>query len=122
MPVERIEVRDLRVMGVHGVTPEERQQAQPISIDLDVELRPGRAASTDDLADTVDYGDLVARVAAVVGDRSFALLEALAGAVADAVLQADVRVQQVGVTVRKLRPPLPFDLGSVGVRISRART
>jgi 7,8-dihydroneopterin aldolase/epimerase/oxygenase len=120
-PADRIEIRDLRVLGVHGVTAEERAQAQPIALDLDVAVRPGDAAASDALADTVDYGVLVALATAVVTDRSFALLEALGGAVADALLSYDDRVERVEVCVRKLRPPLPFDVGSVGVRIVRTR-
>jgi dihydroneopterin aldolase/2-amino-4-hydroxy-6-hydroxymethyldihydropteridine diphosphokinase len=48
------------------------------------------------------------------------LLETLARAIADAVL-SDERVEQVTVSVRKLRPPVPFDIRSAGVRITRER-
>ncbi len=78
MDGDRIEIRDLRVVGVHGVLPEERQRAQPFALDLDVWVDLTAAGSSDELADTVDYGDLVERAAAVVRDRSFQLLEALA--------------------------------------------
>jgi dihydroneopterin aldolase len=118
---DRIEVRDLRVLGVHGVLPEERERSQPFALDLDIGLATAPAAASDALADTVDYGALVARAAAVVADRSFQLLEALAAAVAGALLEADDRVTAVAVTVRKLRPPIPLDVGSVGVRVVRHR-
>ena len=57
----------------------------------------------------------------MVADGSFALLEAVADAVARAVLDHDERVGAVAATVRKLRPPVPLDLGSVGVRVVRRR-
>jgi dihydroneopterin aldolase len=120
-PGDRIEVRGLRVMGVHGVLPREREAAQPFSLDLDVWLEVTDAAHSDDLADTVDYGALVARAAALVEQRSFSLLERLAGVVADDLLAADGRIDGVEVTVRKLRPPLPARLDSVGVRAVRTR-
>jgi 7,8-dihydroneopterin aldolase/epimerase/oxygenase len=117
----RIEVRDLRALGVHGVLPQEQDKAQPFSLDLDVWLDPTPAGASDDLVDTVDYGELVERSLAVVEQRSFALLEALAAAVGDEVLGTDRRIVAVAVTVRKLRPPLSARLGSVGVRAVRRR-
>lgn len=113
----RIEVRGLRTMGVHGVLAEERDRRQPFSVDLDVWLDMRAAVASDALEDTADYGDLVEAAARTVATTSFGLLEALAGAVASAVLHADGRVLRVGATVRKLRPPLPHDLASAGVRV-----
>lgn len=118
---DRIEVRDLRVVGIHGVLPEERHRAQPFAVDLDLWLDTGPAAASDALADTADYGALVEVTAGVVAAGGFALLEALAAAVAEAVLAHDGRVTAVAATVRKLRPPVPFDLGSVAVRVVRRR-
>lgn len=120
-PRDRIELRGLRVMGVHGVLPEERERPQPFAVDLDVWLDARPAGASDDLADTVDYAALCSLAAGVVADRRFALLEALAEAVAGAVLDLSGRVRAVAATVRKLRPPVPFDLSSVGVRVVRRR-
>jgi dihydroneopterin aldolase len=120
-PGDRIEIRDLRVLGVHGVLPEERERAQPFSIDLVAWVDMAAAQQSDELADTVDYGALAQLAADVVGGRSYQLLEALAGRLADALLVADARLRAVAVTVRKLRPPLPMDVASTGVRVYRSR-
>ncbi|MGH9092575.1 MAG: dihydroneopterin aldolase, partial [Acidimicrobiales bacterium] len=120
-PADRIEIRGLRVTGTHGVLPEERERAQPFLLDLDAWLDAAPAGRSDDLADTVDYGALVEVAAGVVAGPRFALVEALAGAVAGAVLARDARVAEVAVTVRKLRPPLPFDVATAGVRVVRRR-
>ncbi|MCU1489793.1 MAG: dihydroneopterin aldolase [Acidimicrobiaceae bacterium] len=117
---DRIELRGLRVLGTHGVLAEERERAQPFEIDLDVEADLGPAARADDLAQAVDYGAMADRVVEVAEGRSFRLLEALADAVGAAVLE-DPRVNAVTVTVRKLRPPVPVDLASAGVRLTRQR-
>jgi 7,8-dihydroneopterin aldolase/epimerase/oxygenase len=79
------------------------------------------AQRSDDLADTVDYGALAQTAADLVGQRSFRLLEALAGHLADALLLADERLQAVEVTVRKLRPPVALHVASTGVRVLRSR-
>ena len=105
---------------MHGVLAEERSRAQPFELDLDLELDTGRATQTDDVDDTVDYGAVVEVASRVVATESFRLLEALDARVADALL-ADARVRAVTVAVRKLRPPVPVDLGSAGVRLTRRR-
>ncbi len=117
---DRIEVHGLRVVGRHGVLPEERERAQPFEIDLDVEADLGPAGVSDDLGRTLDYGELAASVAALVETESFQLLEALAEAVASLVLEHPL-AEAVGVRVRKLRPPVALDLGSVAVFVHRRR-
>jgi dihydroneopterin aldolase len=118
---DRIEIRDLRVTGTHGVLPEERERAQPFSVDIVAWVDMEAAQQSDDLADTVDYGGLAETAAEVVGGRSYRLLEALAGRLAGALLILDPRLEAIEVTVRKLRPPLALDVGSTGVRVRRAR-
>ncbi len=115
-----IEIRGLRVLGVHGVLEEEIARPQPFEIDLDIETRLAGPGSSDDLRATVDYGPVVATVRDLVERRHFSLLEALAQAIADAVL-ADPRVDAVTVGARKLCPPLAADVATVGVRITRRR-
>ena len=118
---DRIEIRDLRVTGTHGVLAEERERPQTFSLDIVAWVDMTAAQQSDDLADTVDYGALAREAADVVGGRSYRLLEALAGRLASALLIADPRLEAVEVTVRKLHPPLPLDVGSTGVRVRRAR-
>ncbi len=121
MPTDRIELRGLRLLGTHGVLAEERSRPQPFEIDLDLSVDMAAAGRSDDLGDTVDYASVVGAVAGVVaGRRSFLLLEALADAIAGEVL-TDPRVGSVTVVVRKLQPPLPADIGTVGVRLTRTR-
>jgi dihydroneopterin aldolase len=119
---DRIELRGLRVAGRVGVLDLERAQDQPLEIDVDLIVDLAAAGASDDLADTVDYGAVCARVAATVGERHVDLLEHLTTRVADAVLGLDARVAAVDVTVRKLRPPVPNDLATSGVHIIRSRS
>ena len=73
--------------GTHGVLPEERARAQPFEVDLDLAVDLAPAAASDRLSDTVDYAAVAeTRGRGRVGSASFQLLEALAGAVAEAVL------------------------------------
>ncbi len=117
---DRIELRGLRVLGHHGVLAGEQDMAQPFEIDLDVEADLGVAAHDDDLAETVDYSLVVEKVTEIVRQRRYRLLEALAGAIATAVLETPA-VQAVTVTIRKLRPPVAADMASAGVCLRRER-
>ncbi len=115
---DRIELRGLRVVGICGALPHEQERPQPLEVDLDVEADLSVAGRSDDLADTVDYGAICSSVERVVRDGRFTLLERLADRLAEEVLR-DERVLGVTVTVRKLRPPVPVDLGSAGVTVTR---
>lgn len=116
-----IELRGLQVVGICGALPEERERAQPLEIDLDVEADLSAAGWSDDLGDTIDYGALCDIVVGVVDGGDPQLLEHLAAEIAGAVIGADARVAAVTVAVRKLRPPVPHALATSGVRIRRVR-
>ena len=118
--MELIEVRAVRLMGVHGVHEEEVRAPQPFEIDLDIEADTAAAAQSDDLADTVDYAAALDVVAAVMAGPRHRLLESLASEMADAVLRLG-HVQAVTVALRKLDPPVPYEVGSTGVRVARRR-
>jgi 7,8-dihydroneopterin aldolase/epimerase/oxygenase len=117
--VDLIELRGLRLSGICGALPEERDRAQPLEIDLDVVADLRAAGRSDELAETVNYAEVVDAVEAVVSEGRPFLLEHLAEGIAGAVLALD-RVEAVTVAVRKLRPPVPQQLASSGVRIIRA--
>ena len=116
-----IELRGLRVMGTHGVLPEEQARAQPFEIDIDLEVDLDPAAGSDDLDDTVDYAGVAETAADVVANERHALLERIAARIADRVLAEDDRITAITVTIRKLRPPVPVQLDSAGVRLRRVR-
>lgn len=103
----RVELLGLELHGFHGVLPEEREHGQRFLVDVRLEPRSARAATSDDIRDAVDYRDVVSVVQRVSADRAFHLLEALAAAVADALAER-LPVSWVEVTVRK--PDVVLDL------------
>jgi len=120
---DRIEVRGLRLLGVHGALPEEAERSQPFEVDVDLYTDLSQAGQSDDLAATVDYGQLCEVVRSVIGGTHATLLEHLAEQVAEQVLAlAGERAQGVAISVRKLRPPVPVELSFAGVRIWRSAT
>jgi dihydroneopterin aldolase len=121
LPWDRIELRGLRVLARVGVLPIEREQDQPLEVDLDVVVDLASAGASDDLADTVHYGVVCDTVQRAVGEGHVALLERLAELVAQAVLGVDPRIVAVDLAVRKLRPPVPQELATSGVHVVRTR-
>jgi dihydroneopterin aldolase len=117
---DRIELRGLRVFGTHGLLETERSSPQPFEIDLDIVVDTETAADSDDLADTADYSGAADVVAAVIAGPPRRLMESLAGTIATGILH-DPHVCAVTVGLRKLSPPLPHDIDSAGVRVTRSR-
>ena len=117
---DQIELRGLVASGRIGALPDEQERPQPLEVDLDVVLDLAKPGATDDLDDTVDYGVLCAMVERIITTEQFTLLERLAERIAEVAL-ADERIDEVTIAVRKLRPPVPQQLATSGVRISRRR-
>lgn len=114
-----IQLRGIRALCICGALPEEQDRRQPYEFDIDI-VADLPALSTDDLGDTIDYGGVLDRVEAVTRDEPFRLFERMAQRVAEAVL-ADERIEEVTVEVRKLRPPVPHDVSSSGMRLTLRR-
>lgn len=121
MALDRIVLTGLTVFGHHGVYDHERRDGQEFSVDLTLGLSLDAAAASDDVADTVHYGELAERVAAVVAGEPVNLIETLAQRIADVVLD-DVRVQTVTVTVHKPHAPIPLAFGDVAVTLHREQS
>jgi dihydroneopterin aldolase len=115
-----ISLRGLRVFGYHGVYPDERRDGQDFLIDVDLELDTRAAAASDDVLDTVHYGELAEGLAAVVAGPPVNLIETLAARLADVCL-IDARVGAATVTVHKPSAPIPLSFSDVEVRIRRTR-
>jgi dihydroneopterin aldolase len=107
--------------GHVGVTEEERGSAQPIEIDVELELDLQPAGQSDDLSATVDYGRVFEACAATMASRSFKLLEGVAESVAAELLARFDRVGLVRVSVAKPGVPIDGVIDHAGVRIERRR-
>lgn len=101
------------IIGVHG---DERRTSSTLRMDLEVELAPTRAGSTDALADTVDYAAVVSDVRAYVAMQECHLLERLAELVAARLIE---RFHARRVSLQLLKRGILDEVGAVGVRIQR---
>jgi dihydroneopterin aldolase/D-erythro-7,8-dihydroneopterin triphosphate epimerase len=117
--LDKIHIRDLLLRCIIGTHDDERRRKQDVVIGITLFADLGKAGETDSLDDTVDYSAIKRRVAEMVEQSSFFLVERLAQRVADVCLE-DVRVRQVRVTVAK--PGALRFARTVDVDIFRSRT
>ena len=115
-----IQLRGLRLSCICGALPEEQGRRQPYEFDVDIVADVTPATRSDDLDDTIDYGAVLDRIEAVTANESFQLFERMAARVAESILEDD-RIGAVTIEVRKLRPPVPQDLASSGIRLTVER-
>ncbi len=120
MARDRIIVGGIKFHAYLGLTRLERQVGVRCSIDVVLEIDLQRAASSDALADTIDYRVIHEMVINLGRDgRSFHLIEALAVNIADEILRRFPKVQEVTVRVRKETPVLDGIVDYVGAEVTR---
>ncbi|MBE3576157.1 MAG: dihydroneopterin aldolase [Limnochordales bacterium] len=108
--------------GYHGAIPAEQQLGQRWEVDVDLWLDLKEAGRVDELSATVDYSRVYSLIKEVVEERHFRLAEALAEAIAGAILESQqgrAGLEKVTVRVRKLQPPLAGMVGYAEVEITR---
>ncbi len=113
--VDRIEIRGIHVLARHGADPGEREREQTFEIDLVAEIDLSSAAASDQIGETVHYGELYHAVVTAVRSSSHALLERVAADVL-AVVFLDPRIARADVRVAK---PGLLDGATPSVTLSR---
>ncbi|MCC2671518.1 MAG: dihydroneopterin aldolase [Armatimonadetes bacterium] len=119
--MDRIRIEGIELHGFHGVPAAEREVGHRYRIDAVLELDLRAAARADDVAETVDYGE-VARVIIGVGTGpSVQLVETLAERMAEQVLARFPRVQAIELEVAKIHPPVALQFHAAVIQIRRSR-
>ncbi len=116
---DRITLTGLTVFGRHGVFDHEKRDGQDFVVDITIWLDLTRAVASDELTETVHYGELAELAAGIIGGRARDLIEAVAGEIADAVM-AEYPVHAVEVTVHKPAAPISLTFADVSVTIRRS--
>jgi 7,8-dihydroneopterin aldolase/epimerase/oxygenase len=115
---DRITLTGLRVRGNHGVFEHEKRDGQEFIADVTVWLD---VPNTDNLADTVHYGELATRVAAIVGGPPRDLIETVAIETAEDLMRWEPRLHAAEVTIHKPNAPIELAFEDVAVTIRRSR-
>ncbi len=118
---DRILLQNMVFEACHGVNDVERREAQRFEVDVEMSLDLQPAGEADELARTIDYREVFAITREVVESTSYQLIEALAEAIAHAVLARFQEMDEVMVRVRKPQVQLGGPLDFAGVEIRRRR-
>jgi dihydroneopterin aldolase / 2-amino-4-hydroxy-6-hydroxymethyldihydropteridine diphosphokinase len=119
--LDQIRLVGVTARGRHGVLAAERLDGQDFVVDAVLHLDLGKAAATDDLAATVDYGALATRLADVVRGDPVDLIETLAQRLATAALATSPLIHAVDIVIHKPSAPIPESFADVVIAIRRER-
>jgi dihydroneopterin aldolase len=100
-----IELEGLELLGFHGALEEERERGQKFLFDVEL-LAHDAGVRTDKLGDTVDYTQVVDCIREISDGHRFNLIEALAAAIADELLE---RFPVARARVRVRKPEVKLD-------------
>ena len=118
---DRIFIRGLSLHAYHGVMAHEAKVGQTFNLDLVLDIDLTEASRSDKLADTVGYDQVVDVASEAFRAKRYRLVEAAAGAVAEAVLARFEQVTAIRVTIHKPHAPIAATFDDVGVSIFRSR-
>jgi dihydroneopterin aldolase len=113
-----IEISGLSLYTHHGVSEAEREVGQRLVLDLRLDVGETDATVTDEVEDTVDYGEVCQLVALIAQQRSHKTLERLCSTIADRLL-ADYDLEGVWVKAAKPEPPIALSVEEVSVEVWR---
>lgn len=113
-----ITIEGIEAFGYHGVFPEERREGQTFIVDVEIHASLERAAQSDDVAHTVDYGVVASRVAEIIQGEPVNLVETVCDRILTMVLSVE-RVEAARVTVHKPQAPIQVPFSDVSVTLYR---
>ncbi len=108
MTAARLFLSGIRESGHHGARPGEKDEPQPFVVDLDLEVE----VASDTIDATADYRGVTDAVRAIVRERSFDLIEAMASAIAEEILEIP-HVTKVTALVHKPNAATRLDIDGV---------
>lgn len=117
--MDNIQITDIRCYGYTGYLPEEQILGQWFKVDLTLWLDLTTAGHSDHLEDTLDYRQAIAIVKNRIQNAKFALVEKLATAIAEELLQLNL-VEKVRVKLAKPAAPIPDFGGKIMIDITRS--
>lgn len=119
--VDKIILKDMQFYGFHGLFPEENKLGQRFNVDLILYTNLKQAGMSDEMSDSINYGEVFTHVQKIVEGKKQNLIEAVAERIAEDLLQNFARLQACDVKVIKPDPPIPGHYNSVAVQIYRER-
>lgn len=120
---DKIILNDMEFFGYHGVYDSEKATGQKFEVSVTIYADLSLAQLTDNVEYTVNYADVYDIIKGIVAKERYDLIEALAGRIAQAILDIYVQAEKVRVFVRKPEAPIEgYTTGGPAVEIERKRS
>jgi dihydroneopterin aldolase len=116
---DAIFLKGLQFYGYHGALPEENKIGQIFIVDITLSVDLTKAGISDDVLDTVHYGEVFEDAKAIMEGPPVNLLEHLAERIAKRINSHYNRVMETKVRITKKNPPIQGHYDGVGVEIVR---
>ncbi len=117
--MDQIIIENLEIFGYHGVFEEEAFLGQKFIVNARLYLDTRLAGQTDDLTQSLDYGEVCQFIKKLVETERYMLIEKIAEEIASGLLLTYDLLQKVEITVKKPWAPVRVHLDTVAVRIER---
>ena len=117
--MDQIIIENLEIFGCHGVFEEEAFLGQKFIVNARLYLDTRQAGQTDDLTQSLDYGEVCQFIKKLVETERYMLIEKIAEEIASGLLLTYELLQKVEITVKKPWAPVRVHLDTVAVRIER---
>ena len=117
--MDQIIIENLEIFGYHGVFEEEAFLGQKFIVNARLYLDTRPAGQTDDLTQSLDYGEVCQFIKKLVETERYMLIEKIAEEIASGLLLTYELLQKVEITVKKPWAPVRVHLDTVAVRIER---
>lgn len=114
--MDKIFISELKVKTKLGVPAWERVLPQTIILDIEIGYDLSKACKSDAIADTIDYGAVVARIKETLSENSFQLVEALAEHICQLIFN---EFGALIVKIKVAKPAILLGLKALGVVIER---
>lgn len=118
--MDRITIQNLEIFANHGVFQEETRLGQKFLISAELFLDLHHAGQTDNMQDSVHYGEVCHFITNYLEEHTFQLIEAAAENLARELLLQQPLLKGVMVEIKKPWAPIGLPIETVSVRIERA--
>lgn len=119
--MDKIILKRMQFYGYHGLFSEENTLGQRFQVDVTLYTSLKKAGWSDNMHDSIDYGEAFEKIKGIVEGNPRNLIEAVAEDIAAVLLAHFTMLQACTVQVIKPDPPIPGHYESVAVEIYRER-
>lgn len=114
-----IKITNLKVFAHHGVFPEETRDGQDFYVNAKLFLDCRKAGKTDNLSDSLNYGEVSHFITDFLQDHTYKLIESVAEQLAEAMLLSMPVLKGVEIELCKPHAPIVLPFENVSVTMKR---